>query len=317
MKKIFTSIALIALLFQFGLFIPSVSAAEAEVQEETEVSLALTDEDINEITDEELTEAEPSELPRREHSATLAQQMEGLMLLDVEGNGEVYYVDPVTGAKEYLADGAAAHSLLERRALGINEENFALLVQGVEKGEESVCRTNELGTRLKGRIVLRVEKQGEAWWILPVNCRAYYVGTQEAAYNLMKRFSLGITKDNLARIPDTDRQKLKRAVRFSVYAYAEENGVDLQEARDAVKAELGDVRACLRAKNVSSSDDIERGFVRSHLRVCWDESQLPVINKERLVEIRADISSARQERMETRKELRQIRVDSNTELDVR
>ena len=309
MKKELSALGLIFSLLATMSYVPAVSAQEVETDTQTEADIALTDIGVDEISDEELTEAEPSELPEEEADLEFTEELEGAMLLDVEGNGEVYYVDPVDGGKEYLANGASAHALLERRALGINEENFAGLDQGTEKDEPSVCGRNELATRLRGRIVLRVEMNGEAWWILPTNCRAYYVGTHEAAYELMRKFSLGIIKKNLARIPDTARQRLKRAIRFSVFAYAQENDVSLAEARDAVRTEAHKVRECVREANVDQDADITRADIRLKLRECHQASDLPALNRERISEIKEDIQEVRKMRRENRAELRDIRID--------
>jgi hypothetical protein len=308
MRKEYSALLMTAIFAVSMSFISTAKAVEADVEIQTEIDLALSEIDVNSITDAELTEAEPSDVPEVAEDPALTEELSGQMLLDVEGNGEVYYVDPVDGGKEYLADGESAHALLRRRALGINEENFAKLDQGTEKSETSVCRVNELATRLRGRIVLRVDMNGEAWWILPTNCRAYYVGTHEAAYDLMKRFSLGITKENLGKIRNTERQNFKRAVRFSVYAYAQENDVTLEEAREFVKNESQEVRACVKDGGISVDADNTRADVRARIRACHESSNLPVIDRERLLEIKSDIRDARRERMEERREIREIRI---------
>lgn len=298
-------------LFGLAMTITPVSAEDAVTDESTDLStdLVLTDEDVDEITDEELTEAEPSEVPEEEVDEELQEDLAGEMLLDVEGNGEVYYVDPVDGGKEYLADGTSAHRLLERAALGIDEAHFALLVQGVERDEESVCRENLLGNRLRGRIVLRVEEHGEAWWVFPRNCRAYYVGTHEAAYELMRKFSLGVSKSNLGKIRDTKRQALKRRVRLSVYAYAEDQGVSIKEAKDALKGEVKDVRACVKRAGELLGTDIRNAKKRKVAKRCLNASELPKVSKDRRVELRETIKEARHERREKKTSLRELRVE--------
>lgn len=306
MKRIVLTLSIMfSMLFSLMVFTP----ASAEQADDTDAEIALSDADITSISDEELTEAEPSELPETAEDEGLAEQLAGEMLLDVEGNGEVYYIDPVDGGKEYLADGDAAHRLLQRSALGINEENFAKLTQGTEKDEASVCETSELGKRLRGRIVLRVEMNGEAWWIFPRNCRAYYVGTHEAAYELMRNFSLGITKQNLAKVRDTKRQMLKRAVRFSVYAYAEDNDLSLEEARDFVKDEAANVRQCIKDSGVVVDENATRNEKKLAFRTCLADSDLPEVTMERRAEIKDTIAEARKERMENKVELRELRVD--------
>ncbi len=60
-------------------------------------------------------------------------------------------------------------------------------------------------TGLKGRIVLQVQANGEAWYISPANNRRYYMGRPEDAFALMKRLSVGASDANLAKIkPNVD-----------------------------------------------------------------------------------------------------------------
>ncbi len=118
------------------------------------------------------------------------------------------------------------YHLLERKALGISEENFTKLTLGEEKEDSNVCEDSKMGKRLRGKIVIRVEENGEAYWIYPENCRAYYAGTFDAAYELMRNFSMGIKKNDLAKVKDNERQKVKTAYRYAVYAYAEDNELD-------------------------------------------------------------------------------------------
>lgn len=300
--KILTCFLLGAFLFSLNVTTQIAKAEESEglddimeVVEETE-SDEEEEVDVADFSDDELTEAVPSELPEVEEDSELTKKLHGKMLLDVDGNGEVYYVDPVTGGKEYLADGSSAHRLLERRALGITEENFAELVIGENKEDASVCEENKLGKRLRGRIVLRVEENGEAYWINPENCRAYYAGTHEAAYELMKRMSLGIKKGDLAKVGDNKRQKVKRAYRYVLYAYAEDNDLSLEEAKEALKAKVKEMVTCLREKKELDSDTT-REERRDYSRTCVQDAQIPRISKERREELKDTIRETREERM--------------------
>lgn len=57
-----------------------------------------------------------------------------------------------------------------------------------------------LGSQLSGRIVLNVEKNGEAWYINPVNLKRYYLGRPADAFRVMRELGLGISRENLALI---------------------------------------------------------------------------------------------------------------------
>jgi hypothetical protein len=59
-----------------------------------------------------------------------------------------------------------------------------------------------LRDRLKGRILLQVESRGEAWYVNPEDGRRYYMPDGEAAYEIMRFLSLGITNENLEQIEE-------------------------------------------------------------------------------------------------------------------
>lgn len=281
------------------------AAPVKEIVSEEAMDLATSEEAVDGISDEELLEAEPSDLPPAEEDEELTERMYGKMLLDVEGNGEVYYVDPVTGGKEYLADGTSAHRLLERRALGITEANFAKLIQGDVKEDSSICDESLIGERLSGRIVLRVEENGEAYWINPDNCRAYYAGTFDAAYALMRDLSTGIKKDDLAKVRNNERQRVKSAYRYAVYAYAEDNDLDLATSRDELKDDITAMRDCMKEAGFASRDKKSFEERLAQVKTCATATDMPTISKERREEIKATIKAVREENSDESKTMKQ------------
>ncbi|PKM91112.1 hypothetical protein CVU82_03595 [Candidatus Falkowbacteria bacterium HGW-Falkowbacteria-1] len=291
------------IIFASFLIIGSMSLAvlaEDLVDNEELIELATSEENISEISDNELLEAEPSELPAENPDSVLTERMFGRMLLDVEGNGEVYYVDPVTGGKEYLADGAAAYNLLQRRALGISEENFAKLSLGENKDDTNICKDSVLNNRLKGRIVIRAEANGEAYWIYPENCRAYYTGTFDAAYKLMRDFSLGINKANLAKIRNNARQRIKQAFRYAVYAYAEDNSLSLDEARVALENEIDGMKTCMNEAGFGPGNNNSIKEKVAQVDTCAENTDMPTISKERRQEIKGTIRETRKEQQDNK-----------------
>jgi protein-disulfide isomerase len=58
-----------------------------------------------------------------------------------------------------------------------------------------------LANRLKGRILLQVEDHGEAWYIRNSDGMRYYMEDGNAAYQMMRYFSLGVSNADLAKIP--------------------------------------------------------------------------------------------------------------------
>jgi len=67
-------------------------------------------------------------------------------------------------------------------------------------GLERQTFDNSLVNRLRGRILLQVEELGQAWYINPVDGLRYYMKNGNAAYQIMRFLSLGITNDDLRKI---------------------------------------------------------------------------------------------------------------------
>lgn len=60
-----------------------------------------------------------------------------------------------------------------------------------------------LSQRLSGRIVLDVQRSGQAWYVNPADLRRYYLGRPTDAFQVMRQLGLGITAEKLAQIPSS------------------------------------------------------------------------------------------------------------------
>jgi hypothetical protein len=63
--------------------------------------------------------------------------------------------------------------------------------------------TGDIGlyNRLKGKIVIQVEKNGEAYYISPKTQEYYFLGRPEDAFQVMRQQGIGISNQNLYKIP--------------------------------------------------------------------------------------------------------------------
>lgn len=178
----------------------------------------------------------------------LARRVAGRILLQVENNGEAWYVDPESENKLYLRDGTAAYDIMRGLGLGVSNANLEKIPVGVQENlydltdtdgdglpdklEEAIGSDpqkadsdgdgyddktellsnyrpngqtrygidNAFANRFKGRILLQVEGNGEAWYINPADGKRYYLGDPKTAYNAMRFLSLGINNDDLRQI---------------------------------------------------------------------------------------------------------------------
>jgi len=87
---------------------------------------------------------------------------------------------------------------------GVNDGKEVLTNNTNPLGAGKMVYSSVLANRLKGRILLQVESRGEAWYVNPVDGKRYYMHDGEAAFQIMRYLSLGISNDNLRKIPMGD-----------------------------------------------------------------------------------------------------------------
>ncbi len=65
--------------------------------------------------------------------------------------------------------------------------------------------------KMKGRILLQVEEQGRAWYVNPADAKRYYLQDGRAAFDLLRRFGLGIRAADLATLPREGSKVLQQS----------------------------------------------------------------------------------------------------------
>jgi hypothetical protein len=136
--------------------------------------------------------------------ASVIDNVRGHILLQVEENGEAWYVNPDDDNRYYMKDGSVAYQMMRNFGLGITDVDLSKIPSVNDttemKNASSICGSNSLANRLKGDILLQVKQNGEAWYIYPKTCRRIYMKDGDAAYGIMRYLGLGITNQNLNSI---------------------------------------------------------------------------------------------------------------------
>ena len=148
------------------------------------ITVAGEDRSTNEVIDQSLAMT-----PTPAVDMTFALKHKGKIFLQTQSLGEAYYVD-FDGFRHYMENGAAAYAIMRELSLGISEANF-----------NKINKDTAFKEKLKGRIVLRVEALGEAYYISPRNLNMVYLKDGNAAYELMRQEGWGITNGDLNKIP--------------------------------------------------------------------------------------------------------------------
>lgn len=118
----------------------------------------------------------------------LSKRMKGNILLQVEKNGEGWYVNPDDEKKYYLGRPTDAFGLMRNLGLGIKHSELEKYLN------------SKFPARLSGKILLDVERNGEAYYINPSNLKGYFLNRPSDAFKVMRELGLGITNDNIRKI---------------------------------------------------------------------------------------------------------------------
>lgn len=185
-------------------------------------------------------------------STSLRNSTAGTILLDVQRNGEAWYVNPQTTKRHYLGRPADAFRIMRELGLGITNAKLATIppapghsaaVAGIQIDENATSTAelfdSDLTNNLSGRILLQVEANGEAWYVNPKDKRRYYLGRPADAFAVMRATGLGITKKDLALVP---KDVLDESIdEYSSYTYTTRTSVEGKEFKaDILEIDLDD-----------------------------------------------------------------------------
>ncbi len=126
-------------------------------------------------------------------TGTIANRLKGRILLQVQDKGQAWYINPVDGERYSLGRPEDAYNLMRKLALGVSNESFS-----------SIENSPSSWKKLAGRILLKVEDSGKAYYFDPTDLKLYYLGRPADAFNVMRNRGLGITNSDLSKVKVAD-----------------------------------------------------------------------------------------------------------------
>lgn len=153
---------------------------------------------------------------KKEHKAEIwgASLIDGLFYRPIaeDKNGNVKQIAYIT----YLRDssGNSGQSTQQQISQNIKINSGA---NSNKNGAAINIKNSSQYNRLKGRIMLKVQDSGKAYYINPADQKMYYLGRPDDAFSVMRGQGVGITNANLEKIPiglqnsagtDTDKDGL-------------------------------------------------------------------------------------------------------------
>lgn len=136
-------------------------------------------------------------LPSFSQASELGERLQGKILLQVEENGEAWYVYPKNKNRYFLGRPADAFQVMRELGLGISNADF-------EKFK------NAMPDRLLGLILLKVEDAGKAFYVNPETKKAHFLGRPADAFQVMREQGLGITSASLGSITEDESSQTRR-----------------------------------------------------------------------------------------------------------
>lgn len=130
------------------------------------------------------------------NAASISERLSGRILLQVEQNGEAWYIYPSDLRRYYLGRPYDAWNAMRSLGLGITNADL----ERIPTNNDSWDGPADLIERLKGYILLQVEENGEGWYINPVNGKRYYLGRPDDAFQIMQDLGLGATTSDIFTI---------------------------------------------------------------------------------------------------------------------
>lgn len=129
-------------------------------------------------------------------ATSVAERIKGKIVLQVESHGEAYYIYPDNLKRYFLGRPQNAFDIMRALGLGITNVNLAKIPKNTDgwTGESTFIN------RVKGKILLQVEQNGEAWYVYPNNGKRYFLSRPSDAFNIMRSLGLGITTADLLKI---------------------------------------------------------------------------------------------------------------------
>lgn len=117
--------------------------------------------------------------------------------MQVEKNGEAWYFEPGNENMYYLGRPADAFQVMRERALGVSNLDF----KRIEEGKR---------VDLQGRILLKVEDEGRAYYYFPGDNKLHYLGRPVDAFRIMRELGLGISEKDFAMLRTSNIKKEKK-----------------------------------------------------------------------------------------------------------
>jgi carboxyl-terminal processing protease len=148
---------------------------------------------------------------------TLERYAGSIVVQTTEFGHYYWYVDKNTQTRYYLEDGQDVSRVMRLLAEGISNYNLDKIATSANDKNADYNLTH----KMRGKFLLQVEKNGEAWYVNPLDNYIYSIPTGKEGFKILKTMAIDIDDVRLNFIPiaentDIDRPQ-KEAIDFDRY----------------------------------------------------------------------------------------------------
>lgn len=122
---------------------------------------------------------------------SVADRVAGKIVLQVQNNGEAWYVNPATKKRTFLNGPNSAYQAMAKMSLGISNADFNAINTG---------NAANVPARVSGRFLLKTEDSGKLYYVNPTNKQIYQISNPGDAGKVMAQTGLGISNADLNQI---------------------------------------------------------------------------------------------------------------------
>lgn len=175
-------------------------------------------------------------------NAGLASHLKGRILLQVESKGEAWYVHPISGERYFLGRPNDAFGVMRELGLGISNADFD--------------KINAKPTaKFAGRIILKIQDKGKAYYINPATLKIYFLGRPDDAFKVMRDQGIGIKNSELEKILIASKSKPAAAVSPRSISIAGKT-YDIDRIEALLIDKLNQKRVSLKLAELAVNEDI-------------------------------------------------------------
>jgi len=146
-------------------------------------------------------------------ATSTAKLLSGQVIYTAEKSNELWAVDTKNFKRSLVSDYKNTLNLFKNKFAGISESNF----KKIFSSDSSSKNNEDLAKKFAGKIILRTESHGEAWYINPVDFKKYDLSNSVSFFKNLPLFATKVTQTELAQI---HKPELKESIdNYSSYEY--------------------------------------------------------------------------------------------------